>query len=161
MRFYFIFQSYPEGSTTLHFEFYADQSQSSTDTSSNSKSSSMTTIHLNNIQFMNKGPSFIMEDLLSVYKVPVEKQVSFPSFSLPYCYCTDLWAFALSVCMFTYFWRLGSSCLLDHSHYCSVLLPATSYFASTRLVNSGTLFLFLYFLLWLIHLWRQCFGDIE
>ncbi|KAB7504010.1 E3 ubiquitin-protein ligase HUWE1 [Armadillidium nasatum] len=72
--------SYPDGATTLHFEFYGEKNTDITSSPVSSKSCSSNTspitIHINNIQSIsNKSPAQIMDELLEVYKVPVEKQM--------------------------------------------------------------------------------------
>ncbi|XP_076049070.1 HECT, UBA and WWE domain containing E3 ubiquitin protein ligase 1 isoform X2 [Oratosquilla oratoria] len=80
---------YPESATTLHFEFYGEQhptmetTNQSSSTPSNNRSgsnsvgsnNSIITIHIDNIQSINKSPSHIMEELMQVYKVPADKQM--------------------------------------------------------------------------------------
>lgn len=86
--------SFPENATTLHYEFYGEhqqQSQQQTsqqqpqqqtgDSPSGSSSSgarssnSIITIHIDNMQNISKSPAQVMEELLQVYKVPMEKQM--------------------------------------------------------------------------------------
>lgn len=73
--------TFPENATTLHYEFYAEQqaesgtsSSSQTNTSTRSNSS-IITIHIDNMQNINKSPAQVMEELLQVYKVPQPKQM--------------------------------------------------------------------------------------
>ena len=78
----FLFQNFPESATTLHFEFYGEPhikpETSSPSVGGNHKTgnnSSTITIHINNIQTLNNTPSQIMEEIMQVYKVPVDKQM--------------------------------------------------------------------------------------
>ncbi|GFR78690.1 E3 ubiquitin-protein ligase HUWE1, partial [Elysia marginata] len=68
--------SFPSSATTLHFEFYAE----SKDDQANKKvqpasSTVIQSIHMENVDKSGRMPSQIMEDILEVYDVPVEKQV--------------------------------------------------------------------------------------
>ncbi|XP_042241661.1 E3 ubiquitin-protein ligase HUWE1-like isoform X2 [Homarus americanus] len=80
--------AFPENATTLHYEFYGEHQQqqqpqpqpgegasSSGSSNTNRSNSSIITIHIDNMQNINKSPAQVMEELLQVYKVPIEKQM--------------------------------------------------------------------------------------
>lgn len=79
--------AFPENATALHYEFYGEHQQqqqqpsgegissSGSGCSSNRGNSSIITIHINDMQNINKSPAQVMEELLQVYKVPIEKQM--------------------------------------------------------------------------------------
>ncbi|KAL7301215.1 hypothetical protein TKK_0006181 [Trichogramma kaykai] len=76
---------FPYSATTLHFEFYAENS-ALLDTSSGSTGSSsakktaqtnlVTYIHIENVDKLGKTPAQIMNDLLKLYNVPPERQMA-------------------------------------------------------------------------------------
>ena len=59
--------------STFHFEFYAEVSGEGKKCD---KSTSVTVIHLDNVDKMDKTPAAIMEELLQQFSVPEDKQVS-------------------------------------------------------------------------------------
>jgi E3 ubiquitin-protein ligase HUWE1 len=64
-------ETFPSSATTLHFEFYAE---SGGDGKKN-QSTSVTVIHLDHVDKMEKTPAAIMEELLKQYSVPDDKQM--------------------------------------------------------------------------------------
>jgi len=68
--------AFPPSATTLHFEFYAeaDKSEEGKCVKKN-QTSSVTVIHVEGLDKMQKTPAKIMEDLLEQFNVPEEKQV--------------------------------------------------------------------------------------
>jgi E3 ubiquitin-protein ligase HUWE1 len=71
-------QSYPSSATTLHFEFYAELVGDGTGRQSGSGKSSgsfVTVIHVDHVEWLNKTPAKLMEDLIDVHHVPLDKQM--------------------------------------------------------------------------------------
>jgi len=68
--------AFPPSATTLHFEFYAeaDKSEEGKCVKKN-QTSSVTVIHVEGLDKMQKTPAKIMEDLLEQFNVPEEKQM--------------------------------------------------------------------------------------
>ena len=79
---------YSESATTLHFEFYAESSSAEGDavtsnpicnskkpTGTNTTASTVTMIHLEQVDKIDKSPGRIMEQLLECYLVPEEKKM--------------------------------------------------------------------------------------
>ncbi|XP_015788441.1 E3 ubiquitin-protein ligase HUWE1 isoform X3 [Tetranychus urticae] len=67
---------YPPSATTLHFEYYCDESGSLCTTGNKKSSSSLNTIHKDNVdQIKDKTIAQVMEELLETHNVPKEKQM--------------------------------------------------------------------------------------
>lgn len=60
--------SFPSSATTLHFEYYCDDSN-------NKKINTLNVIHIDNVDKIDKPLAQIMEELVENYKVPVDKQM--------------------------------------------------------------------------------------
>jgi len=71
----FILQHFPPCSTTLHFEYYSEVPESTPVSGKGKYSNMVTSIHIDNVDKMNKTPAAIMNELLEQYNVPAEKQV--------------------------------------------------------------------------------------
>lgn len=71
-------QSFPQSSTTLHFEFYPEGEEDKTISPKNKLniSSQVVIIRIENIDKLKKTPSQIMDELMEQYKVPEDSQVS-------------------------------------------------------------------------------------
>ena len=70
------FQSYPSSATTLHFEFYAESLIGGGRAASGKTSgSSVTVIHVEHVEWLNKSPAQLMEELIEMHHVPVDKQM--------------------------------------------------------------------------------------
>jgi E3 ubiquitin-protein ligase HUWE1 len=61
--------TFPDSATTLHFEFYAENSASKTN------AVLMTVVHLPRVDQLGQSPAELMENLLATYSVPEEKQM--------------------------------------------------------------------------------------
>ena len=79
-----MFQSYPSSATTLHFEFYAEVVADGVERGSNMKTvggltkssaNTVTVIHVEHVEWLNKSPAQLMEELIEVYHVPLDKQM--------------------------------------------------------------------------------------
>lgn len=76
------FQPLPASATTLHFEFYAENpttdtnSTSTTGTKKSGQTNFVTCIHIENVDKLGKTPAQIMNDLLKVNNVPQDRQVN-------------------------------------------------------------------------------------
>lgn len=71
-------QSYPSSATTLHFEFYTEASGDSTGghrSASKTVGSTATVIHVEHVEWLNKSPAQLMEELIEMHHVPSEKQM--------------------------------------------------------------------------------------
>ncbi|RWS25619.1 E3 ubiquitin-protein ligase HUWE1-like protein [Leptotrombidium deliense] len=67
---------FPASATTLHFEFYCDDSNCSPHISSKRNCNTLNTIHIDNVdQIRDKNLAQIMEDLLQTHSVPKDKQM--------------------------------------------------------------------------------------
>ncbi len=66
--------TFPESATTLHFEFYAEVAQGGKG-SNQQASSSVTYIHLENVDRRMESPARIMGQILRDYQVPKDKQM--------------------------------------------------------------------------------------
>jgi E3 ubiquitin-protein ligase HUWE1 len=60
--------SFPSSATTLHFEYYCDDS-------ANKKANALSVIHVDNIDQIDKSLAQIMEEMIETYKVPTDKQM--------------------------------------------------------------------------------------
>merc|ERR1719412_646991 len=67
--------SFPASATTLHFEFYAEGKGEGESKKSASQSTSVTVIHVEGLDKMEKTPAAIMEELLEQHQVPEGKQM--------------------------------------------------------------------------------------
>eukprot|EP00092_Neocalanus_flemingeri_P041280 GFUD01044951.1.p1 GENE.GFUD01044951.1~~GFUD01044951.1.p1 ORF type:complete len:4316 (+),score=1501.53 GFUD01044951.1:136-13083(+) len=69
--------AFPPSATTLHFEFYAevDKGEEGKGGVKKGQASSVTVIHVEGLDKMEKTPAKIMEDLLEQFSVPEEKQM--------------------------------------------------------------------------------------
>ncbi|KAI1287400.1 E3 ubiquitin-protein ligase HUWE1 [Halotydeus destructor] len=72
--------SFPTSATTLHFEFYSDDSNRSTSsapvTPRSKQSTNLTTIHIDNVdQLRGKTLAEMMQELVATYNVPKTKQI--------------------------------------------------------------------------------------
>ncbi|XP_078340185.1 E3 ubiquitin-protein ligase HUWE1-like isoform X5 [Crassostrea virginica] len=65
--------SFPTSATTLHFEFYVENKDEKG--SKKNTANTITSIHMENLDKSTKLPSQIMEDLLTNFKIPEEKQM--------------------------------------------------------------------------------------
>ncbi|XP_048739045.2 E3 ubiquitin-protein ligase HUWE1-like isoform X5 [Ostrea edulis] len=65
--------SFPLSATTLHFEFYVENKDEKG--SKKNTANTITSIHMENLDKSSKLPSQIMEDLLTNFKIPEEKQM--------------------------------------------------------------------------------------
>ncbi|XP_032797159.2 LOW QUALITY PROTEIN: E3 ubiquitin-protein ligase HUWE1 [Daphnia magna] len=70
--------SYPSSATTLHFEFYAESMGDGSGRQSGSGKSSgsfVTVIHVEHVEWLNKSPAQLMEELIELHHVPLDKQM--------------------------------------------------------------------------------------
>ena len=65
--------TFPSSATTLHFEFYAEGRE--VEGRWAAQSTSVTVIHMEGLDRMEKTPAAIMEELLKIHQVPEEKQM--------------------------------------------------------------------------------------
>lgn len=64
----------PASATTLHVEFHKDEIKSKTQQVGKSN---ICIIHIEHVDKINKTPASIMKSLMSMYSIPVEKEVGF------------------------------------------------------------------------------------
>ncbi|XP_011497625.1 PREDICTED: E3 ubiquitin-protein ligase HUWE1 [Ceratosolen solmsi marchali] len=67
---------FPASATTLHFEFYAENSPCSSSVKKTVQTNLVTYIHIENVDKLGKTPAQIMNDLLKMYNVPQERQMA-------------------------------------------------------------------------------------
>ena len=67
--------SYPSSATTLHFEFYAEVATSFSSSTVKTTANTVTIIHVEHVEWLNKSPAQLMEELIEVYHVPLDKQM--------------------------------------------------------------------------------------
>ncbi|RWS15637.1 E3 ubiquitin-protein ligase HUWE1-like protein, partial [Dinothrombium tinctorium] len=87
--------SFPSSATTLHFEYYCDESSASSGpmtTSSKKSSNTLNIIHIDNVdQIKDKNLAQIMEELVDTYSVPKDKQMLlFTHLRLAHIYCNAM-----------------------------------------------------------------------
>ena len=74
-----LLQSYPSSATTLHFEFYAESMADGAGRlgggSGKQSGSSVTVIHVEHVEWLNKSPAQLMEELIELHHVPADKQM--------------------------------------------------------------------------------------
>nr|XP_039271692.1 E3 ubiquitin-protein ligase HUWE1-like isoform X2 [Styela clava] len=66
--------SYPKNSTTLHYEFYSEQTGEQSETNENARSM-LYCIHIENVDELDSNPAEIMDSLLQMYPVPEDKRM--------------------------------------------------------------------------------------
>ncbi|XP_068082120.1 E3 ubiquitin-protein ligase HUWE1 [Anabrus simplex] len=68
---------YPPSSSVLHYEYYAEVPESNQTASGKCKnySNSLTVLHIENLDKLNKTPAEIMNDIVEHYSVPKDKQI--------------------------------------------------------------------------------------
>ncbi|XP_071445079.1 E3 ubiquitin-protein ligase HUWE1 isoform X2 [Hetaerina americana] len=68
---------FPSGATTLHFEYSSDSECGEAGANKNKTSINQTTcIHLEKVDLIKSSPAEIVKDLITMYNVPVDKQMS-------------------------------------------------------------------------------------
>jgi hypothetical protein len=73
-------------------------SESTSDSGNGKYSKMVTSIHIENVDKMNKTPAAIMNELLEQYNVPAEKQVRIACTVCPHIILTAcIWSYILSV----------------------------------------------------------------
>ncbi|PNF30505.1 hypothetical protein B7P43_G09941, partial [Cryptotermes secundus] len=78
---------FPPSSTTLHFEYYSEVSESTLVSGKGKYSNLITSIHMESVDKMNKTPAMIMNELLEQYSVPADKQMQlFTHIRLAHCF---------------------------------------------------------------------------
>lgn len=68
----------PASATTLHVEFHKDEIKSKTQQQVGK--SNICIIHIEHVDKINKTPASIMKSLMSMYSIPVEKEVGYSYF---------------------------------------------------------------------------------